>query len=193
MVGPFIREGEEFTSRLEPDEAGVLADLLRQVSEVLDPPPAPSTGDPFADLMAQVAPVREDWRHPALDRLVPNGHRDDPELAASYRAWTERPLREMKATRLRAAQEALAASDGLLRLDPAAAASLLGALTDVRLLLGERLGLRTAEDVDKLEERFAELTEDGPEDENESTEWAIAGVYEVLTWWQESLAEALLA
>ena len=58
------------------------------------------------------------------------------------------------------------------------------ALTDVRLVLGERLGLRTDEDLDELEAQVASLDDDDP------AVYALA-VYDFLTWLQETLAHAL--
>ena len=58
-------------------------------------------------------------------------------------------------------------------------------LTDVRLLLGERLGLRTDEDADALQDRLEEASPDDPQLD-------LAAYYDFMTWLQESLAQALL-
>ena len=62
---------------------------------------------------------------------------------------------------------------------------MLAALTDVRLVLGERMGLRTDEDVDVLEAAAQDLDPDDP------LAYALA-VYDFLTWLQETLASAML-
>ena len=62
---------------------------------------------------------------------------------------------------------------------------MLTALTDVRLVLGERMGLRTDEDVDVLEAVAADLDPDDP------LAYALA-IYDFLTWLQETLASAML-
>ena len=59
------------------------------------------------------------------------------------------------------------------------------ALTDVRLVMGERLGLRTDEDATRLEELVETLDPDDP------AVFAL-GVYDFLTWLQESLTQALV-
>ncbi len=59
------------------------------------------------------------------------------------------------------------------------------ALTDVRLVIGERLGLREDEDVERLEIAVAEAGEEHPMAH-------AVGVYEFLTWLQETLAHALM-
>ena len=64
------------------------------------------------------------------------------------------------------------------------ALSLLKAFTDVRLVLGERLELKTDEDAEALHERRWAAEE--PES------WlATASIYEVLTSWQEHLVAAV--
>ncbi len=71
-----------------------------------------------------------------------------------------------------------------MRLDPDQGRTLLVALTDVRLVLGERMGLRTEEDMEVLEAAATE-DDDGP------LAYALA-VYDFLTWLQETLATAML-
>ena len=70
-------------------------------------------------------------------------------------------------------------------LDEASARAFLTALTDVRLVLGERMGLRTDEDLEALEAAAGELDPDDP------LGYALA-VYDFLTWLQETLASAML-
>ncbi|BDZ58733.1 hypothetical protein GCM10025872_23900 [Barrientosiimonas endolithica] len=60
------------------------------------------------------------------------------------------------------------------------------ALSDVRLVLGERLGLRTDEDSARLEQIVAEA------DDFEDPAVMAAMIYDLLTWLQESVAQALL-
>ena len=71
-----------------------------------------------------------------------------------------------------------------MRLTKADADSLLVALTDTRLLIGERLGLRDESDVDALDERISAHPE-------HPLAFA-AAVYDFLTWLQDSLAGALM-
>ena len=74
--------------------------------------------------------------------------------------------------------------DQKVSLDQEEALALLIALTDVRLVLGERLGLREDEDFDLMEEQAQSLPDDDP------AVYALA-VYDFLTWLQETLAHAL--
>src|ERR1019366_9708817 len=102
-------------------------------------------------------------RDPALERLLPSAHREDPELAAEFRRLTEYGLRERKAANLGTAISALQDSDGdKVTLDLPQAQATVVALTDVRLLLGERLGLRTDDDADAIQDRLPAAPGAGP-------------------------------
>ncbi|NLT55329.1 MAG: DUF2017 domain-containing protein [Actinomycetales bacterium] len=199
MSRPFRRRGRGESARIQPnlgpDERDVLVSLLSQVHDLLDDGTAGHGAardvDPLAELVGidlspgPVAPPED----PAIARLLPEGHREDPELAGEFRRLTERGLRQRKQEAIRRAVDALEAgpatggAETALTLDQAQA--LLVAMTDVRLVLAERLGLRTDEDASRLHavaSGFAD--EDHP--------WAgLALLYDVLTWWQESLVEAV--
>ena len=134
----------------------------------------PEGGDDFASIVAGlgmgVTVAAEDQadldpddagRDPALDRLLPTANRQDDEVAAEFRRLTETGLRQRKAGALETAADLLRGEDKL-RLDAGQARAVLTALTDVRLVLGERMGLRTDEDVDVLEAAAADLDPDDP-------------------------------
>jgi hypothetical protein len=193
--------GARYVAVLDADERAVVASLMEQVRSMLEPPDAPDHGDDeFADIVAGIGlddagdaggsgsstddlPSGEP-RDPALDRLLPPGHRDDPTAAAEFRRLTEHGLRHRKAAGLEAAAAALRADDRV-RLDEASARAFVTALTDVRLVLGERLELRTDEDLDLVEELARSLD---PEDPLVH----VLALYDFLTWLQETLASALL-
>lgn len=187
--------------------------LLEQTHTFVAPVPRVLTGDPFEDLVARLGmpklkddkadkpdeddPDRADRDiiqappDPALERLLPSAHRDDPALAAEFRRLTEHGLRERKAANLSTAISALQVRDGRkssddkVRLDQEQAQAMVVALTDVRLLLGERLGLRTDEDAAGLEDRLEAASEEDPQ-------LHLAACYDFLTWLQESLIQALM-
>ncbi len=124
---------------------------------------------------------------PALARLFPSAHRDDDEVAAQFRAMTQDGLRGRKLANLRTAIAALtSATDKHVRLARPEATALMVALTDVRLVLAERVGVHTEEDADRLRELGATADPDDP------IVYASA-VYDFLSWLQEGLAEALLS
>ena len=70
-------------------------------------------------------------------------------------------------------------------LDESPAPAFLIALTDVRLLLGERMGMRTEEDAEALHAAMETIADDDP------LGYAMAW-YDFLTWLQETLAHALM-
>ena len=70
-------------------------------------------------------------------------------------------------------------------LDASQAPAFLMALTDVRLLLGERMGMRTEEDAEALHAAMEIIADDDP------LGYAMAW-YDFLTWLQETLAHALM-
>ena len=155
---PFRARGGEIVSRLDAAEAGVLGLLLDQLEQLLE------DGD-----------VRSD---PVLTRLLPDGHRSDPELAADYREMTESALRTGKTDDLAMVRATLPDAGGELRLDADEAGAWLRTTNDLRLALGTRL----------------DITEDSepPEDVTSEEDQQLA-VYYWLTGLQGSLVDALVA
>jgi hypothetical protein len=205
MARAFLQEGDRIVALLDDTERTVLAGLVGQTRDLLAPDIEP-TGDAWNDLVASMgsgsvadegaedgadAAATEqaadgDERDPALDRLLPAGHRGDDKIATEFRRLTEEGLRQRKSANLDVALERLSAAyDDRVELDQAQAHAFVMALTDVRLLLGERLGLRTEEDADALQAVLQQLDDDDP------VGYAIAW-YDFLTWLQETLTSALL-
>lgn len=196
MARAFKRKGARFVARLDDGEREVVVGLLEQTHELLAPVPREPTGDPFEDLVSRLGLPRlkdleddlpPEPRDPALERLLPSAHREDPALAAEFRRLTEYGLRERKAANLAQAISAFRDSGGEnVRLDREQADAVVVALTDVRLLLGERLGLRTDDDADDLQDRL-----DGSA-QGDDPQLYLAAYYDFLTWLQESLLQALM-
>lgn len=195
MATAFKRKGDRFVGRLDDVEREVVVGLLQQTQDFLAPAHRESTGDPFDDLVATLgvrplgdpAPTPQAPFDPAFERLLPTANREDPAIAAEFRRLTEHGLRERKSANLATAVEVLLAADGdKVRLDHAQAQAMVVALTDVRLLLGERLGLRTDEDADALQDRLEAAAEDDPY-------LYLAAYYDFMTWLQESLTQALMS
>jgi len=201
MARGFRRKGRgahaHYVAQLDPLERATVAGLMDQVHDLLDPPAPAPEGDDFASIVAGlgmgVTVAAEDQadldpdearRDPALDRLLPTANRQDDEVAAEFRRLTETGLRQRKAAALQTAADLLRGDDKL-RLDAGQARAVLTALTDVRLVLGERMGLRTDDDVEVLEAAAQDLDPDDP------LGYALA-VYDFLTWLQETLASAML-
>ena len=141
--------------------------------QVPDDRPVPADARSFGD------------RDPALERLLPAGNRADDQASAEFRRLTEHGLRTRKARHLTSAIAALRAAGSGVELDERTAVDMVVALTDVRLVLGERLGLREDADVDRLEQELDGMDEDDPR-------LHAMSVYDFLTWLQETLATAML-
>ena len=155
---PFRAKGQEIVARVDAAEAGVLGLLLDQLEQLLE-----------AD------DVDDD---PVMARLIPDGHRSDPEIAADYREMTEQGLRSGKADDLATVRASLPDGGGELRLDPDQADAWLRTSNDLRLALGTRL----------------DITEDTePPDDVTSEEEQQLAVYYWLTGLQGSLVDALVA
>lgn len=190
------------TASLEEAEIALLAELIDQVITLLGGAPAeedrPGAGDPadadtsawarslgLSDLGAE-DPAPRAPEDPALARLLPDGRRDDPAAAAEFRRLTEGSLRSAKIDTHRTARACLRRwSEGAPQtLDPAEAEAWARGLTDLRLVLAQRLGIRDETDTETLSRRLATVTEIGPE------EW-MGLVYDFLSYLQESLTLAL--
>ena len=152
--------GGDVVARLEPAEAGIMGLLLDQLEQLLEADADDVAGDPV------------------IARLLPEGHRGDPELAADYRELTEASLRSGKADDLATVRATLPEDGGEVRLDADQASAWLRSTNDLRLALGTRL----------------DITEDTepPDDVVGEDEQQLA-VYYWLTALQGSLVDALAA
>jgi len=144
---------------------------------------------------------------PALRRLLPDASLD-PEVAAEFRKFTDFDLREQKVQRL------LMLSALLTDVDPSSddnqhmeflvrreeAEPICGALGDIRLVLGERLDLRTDQDSQDLHDdvvAIAESLESDDGDESETSEdlerrYIMGMLFELAGYLQESLTQCML-
>jgi hypothetical protein len=152
--------GGDVVARLDPAEAGIVGLLLDQLEQLLE---------------ADADDVGDD---PVIARLLPDGHRGDPEAAADYRELTEASLRSGKADDLAMVRATLPDGGGEVRLDGDQAAAWLRTTNDLRLALGTRLDI--TDDTEPPEE----IT--GEEDQQ-------LAVYYWLTALQGSLVDALVA
>ena len=156
-MNAFRAHGDEVVARFDPAEAGVLGLLLDQLEQLLD-------ADGLAD-------------DPVLERLFPDGHRGDAEIAAEYRDLTEESLRSGKADDLAIVRATLPPGGGDVRLEREQAGAWLRTTNDVRLALGVRL----------------DITEDTePPDDPAEDEGQQLAVYYWLTAAQGSLVDALV-
>jgi uncharacterized protein DUF2017 len=187
MRHPFKSVRAGIQVNLDQQERDILVQLLGQLDDLLDDG-FESSADPLAAMtgmsgMDPDGPAPTTPKDPALARLLPDGNRDDPEASSEYRRLTEYGLRSRKRSGARLAAGALARPEPVV-LATDEGLALMKSFTDVRLVLGERLELRTDEDAEKLHERL--WAGDG------DPSWlATASIYELLTSWQEYLIEAV--
>jgi hypothetical protein len=81
---------------------------------------------------------------PSHARLFPAGYRDDDAAAEEFTRYTRSGLVDRKAAN--AAQVSLALDEETVRLSPDAAERWLPLLTDLRLVIADRLGIRADDD-----------------------------------------------
>jgi hypothetical protein len=177
------------SAKLDAGERTLLAHLFVEVWELLGGTDGGEGGDLAGanvdplEAMVGIGTATVEPADPALARLLPSAHREDDDVAAEFRRYTEQGLRARKRAGLETARQTLG-RDGALELDRAEAAAWVVALTDVRLVIGERLGLRTDEEAQALTDSLAELDEDDPRA-------FLVAIYDFLTWLQESLVRVL--
>ncbi|GAA5157866.1 DUF2017 family protein [Ornithinimicrobium tianjinense] len=192
MASPFRHRGGRLVADFDAEEVAVVRHVL-ELTRAFVAPERPETGDPFLDLVAglgdEVDP--QEPADPALARLLPPASREDAEQAAEFRRLTEHGLRQRKAATIATAIAALdGATPPTLEIDLDQARALAVALTDARLILGERLGLRTDEDSERLHE-LLDAALAGEVELDDATAQKMA-YYDFLSWLQESVTGALL-
>lgn len=182
--------------QLEAAERGLLRSLFEQTRMLLESAEAPEPSgarpqaheDPFEAMVASAtAALDGPGDDPALHRLLPDAHRDDPLASAEFRSRAGGSVRKGKLSRIDIALACLDSADeqGRIVLEPAQASAFVVALTDVRLVLGQRLGLNTGEEVEAVEEELAQAPDDDPR-------VPLVLAYDFTTWLQEGLAQSLL-
>ena len=171
------RKGGGVRLTVPAGEAPILDGLLEQLADLVAPE-QPADPDPLVAMLgigtATTAPD-----DPVLARLFPDAYSDDAEAAGEFRRYTEIGLRDQKYQRAVLARATLAGAARGRDLSEAETMAWLGALNDLRLALGTRLGV-TEDDP----EQFADLPEDDPA-------WVSHFVYDWLGGLQELLVRCL--
>ncbi|MDO8144414.1 DUF2017 family protein [Isoptericola sp. 178] len=211
---PFRSTPAGYVATWEPVEREVLARVARDVADLLS---ADSGLPEDAAESAEVAftGVARVPRDPAVQRLLPDAHREDEEVAAEFRHLTQTDLAAGKVARLRGFAETVDPSvepvtdpgDGdQVLVERDGAQDFAAALTDVRLVLAERLGLDDDGDVERLHDEVMSglMSEDEDEHEDDGDPDEVSGFdAEQRVYWggvfvaagfaQESLMDELLA
>jgi hypothetical protein len=124
----FRRIGDELVARFTPADTQVLRVLLAEFAELLSNDPDPDD--------------------PAVERLFPDVYPEDPAQEAEFRRFTEADLRTAKLDQARAMLTDLIEGGGTVYLAEDKADVWLRALTDLRLVLGTRLGVEDDTDIE---------------------------------------------
>jgi hypothetical protein len=160
----FVRQGDGYAARFDAIESQVLHDLLTQLVTLL---------------------TERDRTDPMLARLFPDVYPDDPDASAEFRQYTDEDLAAGKLEQIAAMIGTLPRGGGVIRLNEEQVELWLRALTDARLALGIRLGVR--DDTDISAELDTAVAADPVSDRVNQL-----SIYEFLTYIQTSLLEALV-
>lgn len=205
----FRRTRSGYATRMDATERAIVASVVGDVAELLGygvgglgqdgPDDAGSPDGPDAAEVGGAAAADDGfpvvaWDEPdeasshapldpALARLLPTASEDDG-VAGEVRRLTEDSIRSAKGERLQRVWWDLQTREDEIRVPDDRAMVWAGALTDVRLVLAQRLGV---EDADAAER----LTQVAASSEDEVSR-ALASLYLALSWLQESLVEAML-
>ena len=164
---------------VRPGESERDREVLEALDFDLDPPTnRVHVGSPNAD--------------PVIAVLLPQAS-EDPITSMEVSSLTRARLRGDKVDRLeRLAVELRAPSgpEGTVLVAPGQESEWLGAANDIRLVLAQRLGIESAQDAERV---HAAAFQEVPEEETSREQWyrGTALVYDMITWWQESLVSAL--
>lgn len=190
-AGAFERRRDGgYVAHLDAAERRVLVVVVDEVVELLGGDPGmPDGDDPLEMVRLGVGPVPAPT-DPALLRLLPDASRADAVVAAEFRRLTEEELRRTKVGNLLRLRAALVDA-GPAMVQPGEAPSLAAALTDLRLVLAERLGVSTEADADELH-RLAVQGDPAEAETGEVTRRFLALVYDLLTLLQDSLVWLML-
>ncbi len=146
----FRRRFGRVTATLEPLEATLIADLVDQVRELLAGRRQDAPEDPLATLTGMAVGSAAKPEDPALARLLPDFHADDPALSSGLRQLREPDLIAGKDAAAVTLLDTLPRGGGTVRLDEDQTTAWMTALNDVRLAMSERLGI-VADDAEPAE------------------------------------------
>jgi hypothetical protein len=164
------------TGEFDPRESALLRGLIAQLMAMLEA----RTDEVPVDELAELTGIRSGHSHapedPVLARLLPDFHREDPEMSSMLRTVHEPELIEAKREAATVVLDTCPPEGGRTELTVEQADAWLAALNDIRLALGTTLGV------------VEDMPDDPPVDEPTS---AHLGVYQWLTFVQDALVQAV--
>ncbi|MCL3860377.1 DUF2017 family protein [Actinotalea sp. K2] len=192
--------------RLDAGERTVLTEVVDQVLALLSDDPG-GTAEPGhegaashpLDGLRMDGPV-EAPTDPALHRLLPDASRDDAEVTAEFRRLTEGDLRATKTGNLSLLRGLLDDARPDLVIPVRDAPGVAAALTDLRLVVSQRIGIRTDADAEAVYTlattgaagRSDRVDVGAVDSDGSAARVFLATVYVVLSLLQESLVDLLL-
>lgn len=171
---------------LDEDEKAVLIHLFSETAQFLAPDDfgdgggEPKAADPLA-AMVGIGVDAEEPEDPALLRLLPDAYPNDDDASREFRRLTQDGLRARKLANAISVLESLHTDGKRIVLDQVQAHAWLTALTDVRLVLAERLGISD-------DPASQEWDEDDLADDPRA---GLLAVYDWLGYLQETLVRVL--
>jgi hypothetical protein len=188
----FHRRRGMIVTQLSAYEVELLASLIMQLVELIsDGEPEgfadkSEAGDPFEEIVKDLEGEPDEpgpLEDPVLKRLFPDAYPDDSGASADFRRFTERDLKAAKVAEARVVLNRLATTElGArdLKIPSEEVESWLRTLTNVRLAVATRLGIKDAAAADEL----AALPDEDPRS-------FMVSVYDWLGFAQETLINAL--
>lgn len=131
---PFRWKQGRLVVDVEPHEAALLRRVVSEIHDVL----AETESDDLDRGTAAPDPVTA--------RLLPDGHRSDPDLAQDYRSLTESGLRQEKLADAALLLDTVSEAGGRVELDENGAEAWIRTLNDVRLAIGVQLDIDESDD-----------------------------------------------
>ncbi|CAM4036674.1 DUF2017 domain-containing protein [Helcobacillus massiliensis] len=215
MAHSFVpRLDGRYMCRLDQDERNVFAQVSTEVVQLIRwdlrmdadddsqaARPGLASDDPLARLEAEHAADQQVSapRDGAVRRLFPSAFPDDDRAADEFRRFSQTSLAEGMIETLNTVIAALGAHelspDEELVLDAEQADHFVRAITTIRLVLADRMGLKNDGDFEALQllrSNQIDVTEKEDEDGVASLDF-LASLYEFLSWLQESLVRAMSA
>jgi len=184
-VKKWTRRDDLVLGRFDRQEAAVVRGLVSQIQDMLLARAEEAPQDELAELTGIRTGPSTPPDDPILGRLLPDFHRLDPDApdpsevdsANALRSLHEPALLDQKTGAAGVVLETCPPDGGEVRLRLEQAEAWLSALNDVRLALGTALDVQD------------EMPDDLPPDDPRSPH---LGVYQWLTWVQETLVEAVM-
>lgn len=187
--GGFAAAGEDYELALV---ARLMADVMIILGE--DPDDLADEDDPLAALERELGGALLPSDDPALALLL-RDMSEDPDEADEMRHLAEGGVRQVKISNLTTVYRRLDGASGEFVVPESEVSAWLSAFNDLRLVLAARLDITDSAKAEEITERATRLAENDAPDETLSEEQEMENqlclMYAMMSWWQDSLLDAL--